>query len=485
MEAQPRATRRTLLAAGAAAGLGAVLAACGDSGRAGASPRRRRRGRVVVVGAGIAGLLAAAELQAAGYEVVVLEARDRVGGRMHTVRAPFAAGQHAEAGGEFLDTTHTVMHELARRLGLPLEDLRRGPAAQLDGTVHLDGRSRPDSEVFGAAVQAESDRFWAASERRAAGVSIGDPVGTGRALDARTVGALIDGLGLSTLGRAYVEGQIRDDYTIEPERLSELFHAFDTRLTEDLTDAGTEAHRIHGGSDRVPQALAAALGRHTVHTGAPVRRIERLRGGGVRVTAGGDAVRARWCVVAAPLPALRAVDFAPALPARLAGAFAGVQYGVGTKVLLQYRRRFWRERGRSGDLFTDGSVGTTWEATDRQRGTPGILIGYTAGDRGAAYTALDPKARIAAAVASVDAAFPGSAGLLGAAATAAWVAEPYTGGTYTAWKPGDMTRWWDVLRRPLPPLVFAGEHTSAYAGYMEGGARSGRRAAAIIRAADA
>ena len=130
--------------------------------------------------------------------------------------------------------------------------------------------------------------------------------------------------------------------------------------------------------------------------GGPPRRLQALgRGDGVvRVQVGGDSVDADHCVVAAPLPPLRAVDFVPALPTALAEAIASLQYGIGTKTLVQYDSRVWRDQGFDGDTFTDLPISTTWEATDGQPGRAGVLLVYTMGKPGAAFTSLPDASRI-------------------------------------------------------------------------------------------
>jgi monoamine oxidase len=133
-----RLTRRRFVAAGAAAGVSLAV------GCSAAAPRKR--GRVVVVGAGLAGLVAAYELERPGFRVTVLEARPRVGGRVVTVRRPFLDRQHAEGGGEFIDTNHTRLLTYAKRLGLKLENAQAGP--DLDGVLYLNGRRRIDPDAY-------------------------------------------------------------------------------------------------------------------------------------------------------------------------------------------------------------------------------------------------------------------------------------------------------------------------------------------------
>jgi monoamine oxidase len=185
-------------------------------------------------------------------------------------------------------------------------------------------------------------------------------------------------------------------------------------------------------------------------------------------------------VLATPLPPLRRVSFSPPLPAPLDRAVAELQYGVGTKTVLQYERRFWLAAGFSGATETDLDVFGTWDATEAQHGRSGILMAYTMGAGGRRFTALPDAARIRAAADQLETIYPGSRALLRSTATVAWANEPYTGGTYTAFAPGQMTRFWRALRRPYGRIHLAGEHTSAYSGYMEGAVRSGQRVAAAI-----
>ncbi len=475
MTAQPL-TRRALLAASAAAAGTTLLTGCGGSP---ASPRRPR-GSVAVIGAGLAGLAAARELERRGWTVTVLEARDRVGGRVHTIRAPFAAGQHAEAGGEFIDSEHRELRDLARRLGVSLEDVRDAP--DLDGVVQLGGRRRSAERFVTESVQADLDRFEERLEALAEAIDPDDPAGTraGAALDRRTVVDLLDELRLGGAARELIEHDtIRDEFTREAGELSLLLAAWSARAGADQPDDGVEAFRVRDGNDAIPEGLADDLRRDAVWLQAPVSRV-RTRAGGVTVTAGGEQVRADRCVVAAPLPALRDIEFSPPLPDVVAAAVENVRYGIGTKTMLQYDERVWRGRDESGDTLTDLGVSTTWDATMTADGARGILMAYTAGAPGAAATKRSAADRVRAAAADVERIYPGSRELLGATATLAWASEPYSGGTYAAWAPGQLTRYWRALRRPAGPIHFAGEHTDRFAGYMEGAVRSGLRVAAAI-----
>ena len=122
----------------------------------------------------------------------------------------------------------------------------------------------------------------------------------------------------------------------------------------------------------------------------------------------------------------------------------------------------------------------TWEATDGQPGRAGVLLVYTMGKPGAAFTGLTDARRIHDVATELDRIYPGSRAQLRHAVTVAWAREPYTRGTYTAYAPGQVTHFWRELRRPVGRIHFAGEHTDAFTGYMEGALRSGLRVARAI-----
>jgi len=472
----PRLTRRRFLAASGAAAVagGAALGVPGCRGLGGGG-----RGRVVIVGTGLAGLIAAYELERQHFDVVLLEARDRVGGRVRTAHRPFYRDQTAELGGEFIDANHRVLLRYVRRLGLDLVDLR-GVGMNLDGAIYSEGEPSPRDEVVTPEVRAEIDRFHAEVDSLAGPVDPADP-GRGPAarLDERSVADLLDELRLDPDARRLLERELRDEYTVEPERLSLLFHAALARLYAGTPDGDVEAFRIDGGNATMLDALIEEIDAKT-DLEAPVNRIEQ-RPDGVRVYAEtGREVDADFCIAAVPLPLLARIDFRPRLPARLAEAAERLQYGAATKVPLQYRRRFWVNEGLNGDAITDLPIGTTWDATARQVGATGILMTYASGDDGRRLAALTDSERITRAAQQMERVFPRARGKLEAGATAAWSDERYSLGSYAAYAPGQVTRYWRAIRHPVGRVYLAGEHCDAFIGYMEGAVRSGRRAARAI-----
>ncbi len=471
-----RVSRRELLAAGAVAA-GGIYFGLGSRTRGG-SPSHR--GRVIVVGAGLAGLSAAWELERRGWEVVVLEARHRIGGRCRTLRG-FAGGQVAEAGGEYIDTTHREMRRFARSFGLRLDDVR-GSESRYDDVAYIRGRYRNYAQYAGGGVWSEIDRFYERAWRLSRGLDPADPAAAGGRHDRRSVADFIDQLGIRGRAREVLDREIRDDYAIEPAKLSLLFLLIETKATWNTPDSGEEAFRVHGGNDRIAHGFANRL-RREPHLGARVTGV-RVRSNGVQVTAGGEEIHGDQVILAAPLPGLRKVRFEPALPDAVAGAIREVQYGPITKTPLQYDRRFWHRRGFSGDTSTDLPLSTTWEATDRQRGRRGILMAYASGNAALAAARIPEARRIDATAGQLNRIYLGSAALLGRGASVAWSNSPLNGGAYSAFAPGQVTDFWTALRRPYGRIHLAGEHTATLSGYMEGALRSGLRAARQIDAAE-
>ena len=455
-------TRRTFLAGSAGLALsGSVLAACGD----------REKGSVVIVGAGLAGLVAAYDLEALGWDVTVVEARDRVGGRVWTLRSPFEGGQYAEAGGEFIDANHTTMRELAAELDLDLVDLRNAEEEGdgKEGVLYFDGERVSEEEVD-AELQPELERWDEA---------VGE-LGSEPELDRSSVADLLDEVDLDPAARTAVEhNQIRGEFTVEPDELSALFYSLSAPGGDELEENDVERFQVEGGNDQIPRGLTERLGDRVV-LDAPATRVEQRRDG-VRVTAGGERFDADYAVIASPLPPLAEVDFAPALPAALVSAIAELPYGSAAKTMLQYDQRFWSDAGLTGDTSTDLGISNTWDPTIAQDGERGILMCFTAADAGVRFGRLAEGERYTRAEEDIAEIYPEATERV-AATGVVWQRERYTGGSYAAARPGQVTAFGDALRKPAGRLYFAGEHTDDFFGYMEGAARSGRRVARAIDA---
>jgi monoamine oxidase len=402
---------------------------------------RAKRKHVVVVGAGLAGLACARRLQQLGFRVTVLEARDRVGGRVLTFR-DFDGGRYAEAGAEFVGPGHTHLRVLLRSFGIGLDAGQRRPP-----DVYRRGRRRSLQTFASGRVIEDLVRF----EGRVRSLR------PRPALDVRSAAWLIRELGLSDRARFLESHALRLQYGVEPEYLSLLFLVQQARVSR----PDPEDSRIRGGADRLPLALARGL---DVRLEEPASHVERSAQG-VSV----DGIDADFCVVTVPVPVLASIEFEPALPPVLETAIEQVAYGHGVKAALEYERRFWRD-----GVIADLTFQAAWEAGRR------LVTAYTTGRNGLLLGSVSRRTRPLLVADELDDVYPGTRRLYERGETVSWHTDGWSQGTAVAYAPGQVNRFQAAVRRPLGRLHFAGEHTSAYAGTMEGAVRSGRRAAEAI-----
>ncbi len=471
-------SRRSFLGGAVALGAGAVVA--------GALPVRSRpradagtARRAIVVGAGLAGLTAALDLRATGWEVVVLEARHRVGGRVRTVYSPFSDGLLAESGGESIDDNHAQIQALIARFGLHTD--RRLANPESTATAYYRGRATPAAKLLTEpGVLEDYDRFYDESDKLARGIDPEHPERAKNAarLDGRSLSDFIDDLHLVPRARFIVETEQLGEYATEPRNVSLLFYAQQEAIVADVPESAVETMRIHGGNSRLVRAMATELG-DAVVLGVPVRAVHRGREF-VTVEAGGKTYTGAQLVLAVPPSPLRHIRFTPRLPETAAEMVRELKLGPATKVMTEYDERFWRAGGGSGLVVTDLPFGIAWDATDSVESDAGILTTFTTGTNGDAFANVSGVRRIRDVRRQIARVYPDAAGRAVHASTMAWPNEQYTGGGYVAYRPGQVTKFWELLRHPIGRIRFAGEHTESLAGYMESAVRSGHRVAAAI-----
>jgi monoamine oxidase len=433
---------------------------------------------VLVAGAGLAGLAAAHDLMALGAAVTVVEVRDRVGGRVWTIRDGFAERQHAEAGGDMIDAEQHAIRDLAAQLGLKLTRILRGGF----GYVRLDDSGRPRimhrSAVRGWARLAEElgdliTPYQLAEQRW------DSPITTD--LARRSVAAWLDQIKADAELRATATG-LRGFFLADPDELSLI--ALVDQFSANGASAPGPMYRIEGGNDRLAAALAAPLGER-LHLNTDVVALSH-RGRTVRVSVkNGRAlsqINCDYAILAMPATLLRRIPITPALPAQQHDAIARLKYGRATKTLLQFSRRFWRAPGRPRAFGSALPFGALWDGNEEQRGRTGIVSLLAGGGASDATQTIVAKDGARGLAQTLD--WLGSRGAdVIASRQIVWEQDPHARGGYAYFDPGfdPALRAW--LARPFGRLFFAGEHTSVkWQGYMNGAVESGRRAAAEIAA---
>ncbi|GGQ68172.1 monoamine oxidase [Couchioplanes caeruleus subsp. azureus] len=433
----------------------------------------------MVIGAGLAGLTAAADLAAAGVETVVLEARERVGGRTHGVEV--APGAWADAGAAYLGDRHTELHKTMAGLGLSAtptamyggsrfalgsgEKTRAGRFPPLNAVAlgemfdllyDLTATVRPDAPwetPDAAALDSTTAAEWAAENLRHPDARLFFPLFLGEMMAADP--ASVSVLHMALYLRA--GGGIR------------YLNAF---------EGGAQQDRVLGGAHQIAERLAEQLG-DRVRLHRPVRAIHQ-DGGRVSVQAAngerhhGDAV-----IVAVPPLLAQSIDYRPGLPAPRATAATG--RGCAVKVQIVYREPYWHEHGLSGwSVSATGPLLSTVDDSPPD-GEAGVLTGFVTGAEAYRFAALDPATREAEALHQVAELFPQLPPPVAVHVTD-WVNEPYSKGCYAAvFGPGDWLRLGPHLSTPHGRVHWAGTETSTeFFGLMEGAIRSGHRVAAEV-----
>jgi monoamine oxidase len=488
-----RIGRRDALKLGAAAGLAAGAAALGtrpSAARAGSGAGNAAR--IVVVGAGLAGLTCAYRLRQAGRIATVYEASDRVGGRCWTIRGTFADGQLGEHGGELIDQGHTHIRQLSQQLGLTLDNLL---AAEVNGTdpgYFLDGAAysyaQATDDLAGIWQSIHSDVVAASyptlyNSFTARGAEL-DRLSVRDWINQNVPGGIVSKLG-QLLEVAYTIEYGAD--TTDQSSLNMLYllgYAGPGNLR--IFGKSNEKYRVRGGNDQIPGRLAAELSAQLVVDHALVAIRENTDSTYTLTLQAGSATRtvtADRVVLALPFSVLKSVDHKRAgfKPLKLT-AIKELGMGTNAKLHAQFTTRHWQGLGCNGETFADTGYQNTWDVSRAQPGASGILVDYTGGTIGASFGSGTPTQRAQQFLTQLEPVLPGiTTRWNGRATVDFWVANPWAKGSYSYWKPGQYTRFAGVERERegrAQNCHFAGEHTSIdFQGYLNGAVETGMRAA--------
>lgn len=438
---------------------------------------------VVVLGAGLAGLNAARLLEQFGLQVRVLEASDRIGGRLLTLDD---VPGRPEAGGSQIGAAYARVVDTTRQLGLQLEASARSPLLKDESMVYFingkrltrDAWTRSADNPFPEALRGmPPDRALA----RLAGSSPlkniaawAEPINF--QFDVPVSGEL-KARGLSAAAVHLLEVNNGYGETLADTSLLNLYYV-QTNIGEVMKIKGP-VQNVVGGNQRLPQAMAKAL-KGEVRMKSRVTAVNVGAKGVMVQCADGSQHKARFVVCALPLPAMRNIHFLPGLPDRHAEAVQQLAYGQVTQFHLEVLKPFWEAEGLSPYLWSDGPIERIFPQDEKGTGKAESLTVWINGAGTTSWDALtdaDAQERLMNELARV---YPSSRGAVRLARRVAWQQSALAGGTWANWRPGQISRYAQVLGVPHGRLHFAGEHTGRAIRGMEAAMESGERAATEI-----
>lgn len=455
-------------------------------------PRSGATQKVLVLGAGMAGLSAAYELMRAGHEVEVLEAQTRVGGRVFTMREPFSHGLYGEAGAMRIPRAHALTMAYVEKFGLSTFPFRMGNPRALCCLMGLrltleEAERDPDRLGF---ELAESERgltsaaLWARALRPLAARLEAESGAAWSAIteeyDSYSVREFLESQGWS-------EGAI-ERFGLLANQEALMNSSFLELLREEVGNYYTDMVQLEGGMDRLAAAFLPHLGGR-IRFGCRVVAIEQKPDEvwvHYRTAAGRYSARAARAIVTLPTPLLRHIEFLPSLSRPKMRAIRQLHYDASAKIFLQCRRRFWEEDDGifGGGTVTDLAVRNIYypeHGRDTGRGV--LLASYTWSEDAQRWGSLSPSERVEQALEDVARIHPSVRDEFEAGASKMWHDDEFAGGAFALFDPGQQTLLHDAVRAPEGRLHFAGEHTSLAHAWIQGAIESGLRAAREVHLA--
>lgn len=462
-----------------------------DTAKNGLPQNNAPRKTVLVLGAGIAGLVAAYELLKAGHTPIILEAQNRLGGRILTLRAPFAEGLHAEAGAMRIPKTHDLTLHYCRKFGLELYPFTMGNP---NAYVHIGGNKlrlqeyRDHSEKleqqltdaerattvqamwseaireFGEMVSARGDEAWQEI------VANYDDYSTREFLEFKK----------------WSEGAM-ELFGLMENQEAEMNFSFVELLREELGEYYTNLLQIEGGTDRLPYAFYSALAPH-IRLGAAVEALNQDDTSVMahyRTLAGRFSATADYMICTIPFSVMRHIEIMKPFSHGKRKAIRELHYDASTKIFIQCRRRFWEEDENifGGGTVTDLAIRNLYYPEHgRETGRGVLLASYTWADDAERWASLPPRDRQEQAIENIAQIHPQIVQEYEGGASWSWHDDPFAGGAFALFEPGQQSLLYKDIIAPEGRIHFAGEHASLAHAWIQGSIESGLRAASEINA---
>lgn len=452
---------------------------------------RKNAPRIVIVGAGLAGLTCAYRLKQAGISATIYEATNRVGGRCWTRRANFKDGQIVERGGELIDTDHKEIRKLAKELGLVLDDLIKAEPKNTEPFYFFDGCPYTFKEATKDFLKIYPKLQ---KDLKEAGETTLYNNFTERGFELDHM-SIVDYINETVPGGIHSRfGQLLDvaytiEYGAESQKQSSLnllyLLGFAQKGPLQIFGDSDERFHIRGGNDQLPVLLAKKLNGQ-IEFNSELIKIEQNSQNVIRLVFRND--KRKWEVFAdkviltLPFSILRTIDYENARFRPLKKiAIEELGMGINTKLHAQFSKRFWNKIGNNGETFSDTGYQNTYEVSRAQQGKSGILVDFTGGEIAAKQFALTDEQLEEITEDFLDRLEPVLPGSIrkwnGLSTVDHWLSYPWTKGSYSFWKVGQYTKFAGIEGEREGNIFFAGEHTSIeFQGYLNGGVESGERA---------
>ena len=447
-------TRRQFLRHAGVAALGAPVAL--------RFPQQRRRAKsCVIIGAGLGGLSAAYKLKHAGWNVTILEARDRVGGRVFSHRLPENPNLVCELGGEWVGASHERIQALCRDFKIELKDHRFATSLLRDGAV-----SKPGAWRFSAQAERAFERF----KKEYGSYTQRDRV----RLDSYDWWTWLEKIGFTE-----DDLRLRDlmDSTDFGESIRHVSAYAAASEYFESSPANEMDFKMAGGNSRLTDELAARIGADTIRTNTLVESIKQ-RSGEVTIGTKNATFTADACICTVPARILNALRFDPPLPSAQSLAAEQLQYARITKNSVLFQERFWEAEDFS--LVSDVTSHYYFHSTKNQPGAEGILCAYAVGEKADVLAAQDDRKRMGIVTRDLVPLNLQAMQLARGISSYAWQRDRYTRGAYALYRPGQWFTVRTILQRPHGKVLFAGEHLADWQGFMEGAVVTGETAAEAL-----
>ncbi|MGZ3767503.1 MAG: flavin monoamine oxidase family protein [Mucilaginibacter sp.] len=452
-----------------------------------ASCNKNGEENIAIIGAGIAGLNAAYQLQKQGIKATLYEASDRIGGRIFTMRDVFGKDITTEVGGEFIDTTHADILQLVKELNLSLYDLRDD---HLDRKAFYFGGKQFNEDDLKMAIKPFVVPLMKDIKSMPEVISY-KTASKFEHFDRQSITEYLKSIGINGWLYDFLNVTLTREYGMEASEQSAVNFLImftepaDSEKGYELFGSDHEVFKLKGGSQQITEALYQKV-RESVKTGYNLKTISKSEQQGYELQFEHNGiittVNAGRIIIAIPFTILRLITINVPMPAAKTKCINEIGYGNSSKFILGSSGKPWRNKGNQGYTFTDLSFGCGWDSSQMQSDTDGSFTVFGGGNfSDKVFKGLDQNLTDEF-LHDLNTIYPGMDKAFNKKTIKfCWISNPYSKAAYSSFKKGQWSTLAGWEGEPVEQIYFAGEHVSRdFQGYMNGGAQTGRMAAELL-----